>query len=206
MSKSLSLAIAWLLLFLLAAASAERNAHDAPLDGFERFVEADGRFRFAGVDSTASLRHLGSWFVPEGEASGFHHVYTQPEAIAAYRATGRFPDGTALVKEIVSHRRGSYTTGANVASGTTARRWFLMVKDERGRFPNDPLWGEGWGWALFESDDPTRNVASDLRVDCLGCHAPAAASDWVYVEGYPALRPDDPRSEPTSRRGPPPSR
>ena len=32
MSKSLSLAIAWLLLFLLAAASAERNAHDAPLE------------------------------------------------------------------------------------------------------------------------------------------------------------------------------
>jgi len=166
------------------------RAGDAPaatLDGYERFVAEDGAFRFSRTLSREGLVHLGSWLVPAGDAAGFHHVYTQPEAIAAYRATGAFPDGTALVKEIVGHRRADYTTGADVASATGTKQWFLMVKDARGRFPEHPLWGEGWGWALFAGDDPTTNVAADFRQDCLGCHVPARASDLVYVEGYPAL-------------------
>ena len=28
----------------------------------------------------------------------------------------------------------------------------------------------------------------DYRAECLGCHAPAGHTDWVYVEGYPLLR------------------
>lgn len=169
---------------LLAAAS--RSAEPPTLDGYERFVGADGAFRFS-ADATDALTHLGSWFVPEGDAAGFHHVYTQPEAIAAYRETGAFPDGTALVKEIVRHRRGDYTTGRDVASATEVAQWFLMVKDARGRFPGNPLWGDGWGWALFAGDAPGENTAGDYRTDCLGCHAPAKATDWVYVEGYPRL-------------------
>jgi hypothetical protein len=171
----------------LAAGSLSATSPAGPaLDGFQRFVHENGSFRFSRA-STEGLVHLGSWFVPAGDAAGFHHVYTQPEAIAVYRETGRFPDGTALVKEIVSDRRASYTTGADVASATTTRQWFLMVKDAAGRFDGNPLWGEGWGWALFKSDDPTQNVATDYRGDCLGCHTPARSTDWVYTEGYPSL-------------------
>jgi hypothetical protein len=171
-----------------ALAARSEDGSPAALDGFERFVRDDGSFRFSRELARRDLAHLGSWFVPEGEAAGFHHVYTQPEAIAAYRATGVFPDGTALIKEIVAHRRGDYTTGARVASATDTVQWFLMVKDARGRFADDPLWGDGWGWALFKGDDPGKNVATAYTADCLGCHAPARANDWVYVEGYPALR------------------
>lgn len=159
-------------------------------DGFARFVNEDGSFRFSRELATRDLVHLGSWFVPEGDAAGFHHVYTQPGTAAAYRDTGAFPDGAVLVKEIVAHRRAGYTTGADVASATDTVQWFLMVKDGEDRFPGHPLWGKGWGWALFRSDDPTRNVATDFRRDCLGCHAPAQATDWVYTQGYPALRGD----------------
>lgn len=158
------------------------------LDGFERFVREDGTFHFS-PERTRDLAHLGSWFVPSGDAAGFHHVYTQPEAIAAYRETGAFPEGTALVKEIVRHRRGDYTTGSDVASATTETvQWFLMVKSAEERLPEGPLWGNGWGWALFLGDDPGKNVASDFRADCLGCHAPAQATDWIYVGGYPTLK------------------
>jgi len=171
----------------IAAAAASRLPSSPTLDGFERFVRADGSLHYS-PSAAEGLVHLGSWFVPEGDAAGFHHVFTQPEAIAIHRATGVFPDGTAIVKEIVSARRASYTTGANVASATTTKQWFLMVKDASGRFGEDPLWGQGWGWALFLADEPTKNAATDYRGDCLGCHAPAQASDWVYTEGYPALR------------------
>ena len=62
-----------------------------------------------------------------------------------------------------------------------------MVKDAKGRFDGQPLWGNGWGWALFAGDAPTKNTATDFRADCLGCHTPARSTDWVYVQGYPAL-------------------
>ena len=159
----------------------------APLDGFARFVREDGSFRSPAGPASDGLVHLGSWFVPEGEAAGFHHVRTQPEAIDAYRRSGAFPDGTVLVKEIVTAKREDLSTGARVASATETRQWFLMVKDARGRFPGDPLWGRGWGWALFDAKEPSRNVATSLERDCLGCHAPAHATDWIYVGGYPAL-------------------
>jgi len=177
---------ALLAIFLVAGSVKPMTPVVPPLDGFQRFVHDDGSLHFSR-EATRGLTHLGSWFVPEGDARGFHHVYTQAEAIAAYHATGRFPDGTALVKEIVSFQRGNYTTGADVASATETRQWFLMVKDASRRFEHHPLWGQGWGWALFLGEDPATNVASDHREDCLGCHIPARASDWVYTEGYPAL-------------------
>jgi len=161
---------------------------DARFDGYERFVRPDGSFDFDPETAMDGLVHLGSWFVPRGDAAGFHHVYTQPGVAEAWRETGRFPDGAALIKEIASHRRASYTTGANVASVTAPKQWFVMVKDVKGRFPDAATWGEGWGWALFQSESPTKNVASDFRRDCLGCHIPARSNDWVYTEGYPSLR------------------
>lgn len=170
-------------LALMASLSAEAET----LDGYERFVKPDGSFTFSGEPVRDGLVHLGDWFVPEGPAAGFHHVYTQSEAIKAYRATGVFPDGTVLVKELRNHQTANYTTGANVASATAPTQWFLMVKDAKGRFPGDPLWKNGWGWALFKADAPTKNVATSFAADCQGCHLPARATDWVYTTGYPRL-------------------
>lgn len=172
---------------IVAAKGSTPFQPDLSLDETRQFVHADGSLHFSRT-VTEGLAHLGSWFVPAGDAAGFHHVYTQPEAIVAFRETGGFPDGTVLVKEIVSDRRANYTTGADVASVTTTRQWFLMVKDATGRHPDNPLWGDGWGWGLFLSEDPSKNAATDYRKDCLGCHAPAQARDWVYTEGYPVLR------------------
>jgi len=169
----------------MAATLAAWAGGPKPLDGFERFVRPDGSFVFPGASARDGLVHLGSWFVPEGDARGFHHVYTQPEALGAYTATGSFPDGAVLLKEIVRDRRADYTTGTNVASAAETVQWFLMVKDRAARFEGNPLWQEGWGWALFKADASTENAAKSFAVDCQGCHLPARATDWVYVQGYP---------------------
>ncbi len=166
-----------------------QGASGETLDGHTRFVRPDGSFSFPGESARDGLVHLGSWFVPSGPASGFHHVYTQPEAIAAYRKTGAFPDGTVLLKELRHDQRANYTTGADVASATEITQWFLMVKDTKGRHPQDPRWKEGWGWALFKADAPAVNVARSFAADCQGCHTPARETDWVYIGGYPALAP-----------------
>ncbi len=175
---------------LLAMGTSGTAEAEAPLDGFERFVGPGGSFHFEGETARDGLAHLGSWFVPAGEAAGFHHVYTQPEAIAAYRETGVFPDGAVLLKELRGFSRANYTTGSDVASPSAPTQWFLMVKDAEGRNAENPLWREGWGWALFKADAPGKNVAKGFATDCQGCHLPARATDWVYVQGYPRLTAD----------------
>lgn len=174
-----------LLLLVCAALVWTRDTTQA--ENFSAHVDATGAIRFP-KDFRTTMVHLGSWFVPEGEASGFHDVYTEASTVAAYRKTGRFPDGATLVKELRGAQRGDYTTGANVGFAMgTVKQWFVMIKDTTGRFPHNPLWGEGWGWALFKPDAPTQNVATSYRTDCLGCHVPAKATDWVYIEAYPTL-------------------
>lgn len=154
---------------------------------FSPFVDAEGTISLP-PDFRLSMVHLGSWFVADGEASGFHDVYTEPASAEAYRSNGVFPDGATLVKELRSHKTGSYTTGDKVSHATDGiKQWFVMVKDAEGRFPDNPLWGDGWGWALFKTSDTSVNAAADYKADCLGCHVPARATDLVYVEAYSTL-------------------
>jgi len=90
----------------------------------------------------------------------------------------------SLVKEVFGTDHAQLTTGdAHWASQTKV--WFVLIKDTKGRYPGNPLWGDGWGWALFKSDAPDKQVAVDYRKGCLGCHVPAKATDWIYVQGYP---------------------
>jgi len=133
---------------------------------------------------------LGGWAVAANEGAGakeFHVVYASPGTIAAYRRDGRFPEGTVLVKEVFQAATGSFTTGT-VSHAETLKGWFVMVKDTSGRYPSNKLWGDGWGWSWFDATDPVKTTSTDYRVNCLACHVPARASDWVYVDGYPPLK------------------
>lgn len=138
-------------------------------------------------DFRKNMVHLGSWFVPEGGASGFHDVYTEKESLEAYRKTGEFPDGATLVKQLRGHTSGDYTTGSGVSyANATLKQTFVMVKDAKGRFPDNKNWGKGWGWALFKPGK-TGNLSTNFKEDCLGCHVPAEKNDHVYIEAYPSL-------------------
>ena len=123
---------------------------------------------------------------PSEKGGESHYTYASPGTAEYYRKTGKFPDGAVLVKEVFGTDHGTLTTGeGHWASGTKA--WFVMIKDEKGRYPGNPLWGDGWGWALFKTDAPDKQIATDYKKDCLGCHVPAQATDWIYVQGYPVL-------------------
>ncbi|QBQ54235.1 cytochrome P460 family protein [Nitrosococcus wardiae] len=156
---------------------------------FSAYVDQQGSIRLP-KEIRSHWVHLGSWAVMDKNASGygFHDVYTQPEAVAVYQESGQFPDGTVLVKEIREIVEGELTTG-QARWAAAPKVWFVMIKDKKGRFPNHPNWGEGWGWALFEAKDPATNVSQNWQQDCRSCHVPAQESDWVYIEGYPTLKP-----------------
>jgi len=132
-------------------------------------------------------RLLGTWSVAgEDGAAELHAVYARPETLAAYRRDSRFPDGAVLVKEVRATATADMTTG-RVSRAAALKGWFVMVKDDRSRFPGQGLWGDGWGWAWLDAASPAETTTTDYREDCLACHVPARATDWVYVEGYPDL-------------------
>lgn len=155
---------------------------------FSPYVSQDGSISLP-TDYRQTFSHLGSWAVakdPNQPIFEMHNVYSRPEDIRAFRKDGKFPDGAVLVKDITNVASEKLTTGQSSWS-TDIKIWFVMVKDSKGRFPKNDLWGDGWGWALFEAKDPARNVATDYTTDCRTCHVPAKQDDWVYVRGYPVL-------------------
>ena len=93
---------------------------------------------------------LGAYTVLKSTGNEMHVVYASPGTAEYYRKTGKFADGTVLVKEVFGTDHAPLTTGdAHWASGTKV--WF--------------------------------------KKDCFGCHVPAKATDWIYVQGYPVLAP-----------------
>ena len=176
-------------LIVLSLSSAAAQTPTEITTGFDIAVQQDGAIRVPDVDFRRDWTALGTWSVAGGDegAAGLHVVYTQPEAVAAYRDSGVFPDGTILIKELFGAETAQMTTGT-ISRAAAVEGWFVMVKDAAGRYAENPLWGDGWGWALFDADNTTDTVTTDYETDCMACHIPAQQTDWVFVEGYPALR------------------
>lgn len=134
---------------------------------------------YVGTPVTPNDMNGGSAAFPE-----FHSVYINPEAYAHYKETGQFPDGTILLKELVS------VGGKQASSG---KGYFMgdylgleaSVKDSQ-RFADEP-----GHWAYF-SFGKQPNLASSAKAfpaaSCNGCHEATASEDWVFTEFYPVLR------------------
>jgi hypothetical protein len=141
-------------------------------------------------DYLQTYRYLGTWAVLADEGQGaeqLHVVYASPGAVDAFQKAGHFPDGAVLVKEVFEAATGQMTTGT-VGHAQTLKGWFVMVKDSKGSYPGNALWGDGWGWSWFDAGDPLKTTSTNYKTDCLSCHVPAKDSDWIYVQGYPSLK------------------
>ena len=170
---------------VLAGSQPARSQHNQRFNGFE-LVDKEGNIH-RPTDYRARYEALGTYTVLDPKGDQMHVTYASPGTAAYYRKTGKFPDGAVLVKEIFGTDHAQLTTGdAHWASGIKV--WFVQIKDEKQRFPNNPLGGDGWGWALFKADAPDKQVATDYKKDCLGCHVPAKSTDWTYIQGYPPLK------------------
>lgn len=112
----------------------------------------------------------------------FHNVYIQPEAYRTYAATGKFPDKTMMVMELV-------TGGADVSinkRGKFEDRFLgieTAVKDES-RFP------EKWAYFNFigEGGAELAQAKPIAKEACWSCHNAHAEVDNVFVQFYPVLK------------------
>jgi hypothetical protein len=151
-------------------------------------VDASGNLHVPS-DYRNAYQFLGSWAVTTDQGqnpSQLHVVYATPGTAAAYRRDRHFPDGAVLVKEVFQADTAKMTTGT-VSHEENLKGWFVMMKDKVGRHPGNKLWGDGWGWSWFDAGNPSKTTSTDYKTDCLSCHVPAQASDWIYVSGYPVL-------------------
>lgn len=170
-------------------AGVDGNAQNTSLDvsGFDVAVDYSGNIKLPELPFRTNWVLLGSWTVNgEDGAEGMHIVYTQPGVVEAYRATGAFPDGTVIVKELRGSSAEDLTTG-RVSYVAELQGWFVMVRDATGRYPDNPLWGDGWGWGFFEAGSPRVLVTEDYKSECIACHIPAQETDWIYTRAYPVL-------------------
>ena len=144
---------------------------------------------------------IGAPLTPHGLNEGkanfpeFHNVYTQPAAFKAYRATGKWPEGTMMIKELqlVDDPKGDFPDGSRIAP--SGRGYFpgpvngldVAVKDSK-RFSAT----NNWGYFNFNHAAPPYLVeAANKPVEqCAGCHMANAHEDMVYVKFYkPILTP-----------------
>ncbi|MGR3622605.1 cytochrome P460 family protein [Pseudophaeobacter sp.] len=145
---------------------------------------------FVGAPLTPNALNGGEAPFPE-----FHNVYVEPTAFAAFEATGTWPEGTQIAKELTMVQTDDSTdeeTGANAqVSGVGYFQGEfvgleLLIKDNQ-RFPQEP-----GGWAFFSfghGGEPYAETASAFPTDsCNACHADNAETDFVFTQFYPVLR------------------
>lgn len=108
----------------------------------------------------------------------FDNVFVNPESLRALRITGKWPDGTVLVKE---ERMGS-TKGSINKSGQFQTEDVmaieLHVKDTT-RFKG--------GWAFFMGDGKGSLAQMPVQASCYVCHESHGAVDSTFVQFYPTL-------------------
>lgn len=144
---------------------------------------------------------IGAPLTPHGLNNGkasfpeFHNVYVQPAAFKAYRATGKWPEGTMMIKELqlVDDPKGDFPDGSRLLP--SGRGYFpgpvngldVSVKDSK-RFSAT----NNWGYFNFNHAPPPYLVAAAVKSieQCAGCHIANAHEDMVYVKLYkPILNP-----------------
>ena len=141
---------------------------------------------FVGTPLTPNDMNKGKAPFPE-----FHNVYMDPASWKHYKKTGKFRNGTILVKELVSVGSKKAASGNGYFMGE-----FIgleaTVKDSM-RFADEP---GNWAYFSFTSGEgkPLKDTSKAFPASaCNACHDLNAAEDWVFTQYYPVLRAAKPR-------------
>lgn len=135
---------------------------------------------YVGAPVTPDDMNNGKANFPE-----FHSVYIDPESWDHWKKTGKFRDGTMLVKEMNKVGSKSATSGQGYFMG----RFMGLeatIKSKR-EFPNEP---GNWAYFSFSTADHKtlkRTVKAEPAANCNACHENAAKDDFVFTQYYPVL-------------------
>jgi hypothetical protein len=142
---------------------------------------------FVGAPLTPNGLNAGKASFPE-----FHHVYVEASNLDAYQKTGKFPEGTVIVKELTLVLKPVCPDGSRTEP--SGRGFFngefngIDVTVKGGKRFHDT---NGWGFFTFGHHAlPYAKTAKESSVaECAGCHmANVAQTDMTWVQFYPLLR------------------
>ena len=166
-----------------AAAPKEAQAQKSPVQFNKNgeLVRPTGyrKWMYVGTPLTPNDRNNGNAPFPE-----FHTVYMNPAAYNHYEKTGEFPNGTVLVKELISVGETEASSGNGYFMGEFSGLEVAM-KDKR-RFKDEP---GNWAYFSYGHEYPLRPKAKiQPAASCNDCHDGEADDDWVFTQYYPVLR------------------
>jgi hypothetical protein len=121
---------------------------------------------------------------PEASFPDFHNVYIHPSDFDHWKRTGTFPDGTVIIKELVSVGTKQAVSGNGYFMGEYTGLE-ATIKDSK-RFKDEPGY---WAYFSFGHSYPLADSAQAFPAQaCNACHAASAADDFVFTQYYPVLR------------------
>ncbi len=156
-------------------------------DGKMKLPSGYREWVFIGAPLTPNALNKGKASFPE-----FHNVYVEKSNFDAYQKTGKFPEGTVLVKELVLVVKPTFPDGSR--EEPSGRGYFegefngmdVSVKDSK-RFAGT----NGWGYFTFghHALPYEQTAAESPKSECAWCHiANVAKTDMTWVQFYPVLR------------------
>ncbi len=136
---------------------------------------------YVGTPLTPNDMNNGKAAFPE-----FHNVYIDPVSYDQYKATGKWRDGTILVKELVSVGTKAAVSGNGYFMGEFIGLEATIKSSKY--FAKEP-----GNWAYFSFTTPSNENLKSLSAPfatnkCNGCHANSAKDDFVFTQHYPVLR------------------
>ena len=136
---------------------------------------------YVGTPLTPNDMNNGKAAFPE-----FHNVYIDPVSYKHYKKTGKWKEGTILIKELVSVGGKAAVSGNGYFMGD-----FIgleaTIKSKK-QFPDEP-----GNWAYFSFTNPTGGTLAATGKPfetnkCNACHNASAGDDFVFTQHYPVLR------------------
>lgn len=166
---------------LLALSAFPVEAQDVKFNADNSLSRPEGYRGWMYVGTPLTPNELNNGEAPFPE---FHNVYINPQAWRAYQRTGQFPDGTVLIKELVSVGSKEASSGNGYFMGE-----FIgleaAVKDSK-RFPHEPGY---WAYFSFGHSYPLAETTKAQALEnCSSCHQTRAAQDFVFTQYYPVIR------------------
>ncbi len=151
---------------------------------------ADGQMKKPSPANYRKWVYLGTPVTPNDLNGGaapfpdFHNVYMDPESFAIYEKTGKYRDGTVLVKELVGVGAKEASSGNGYFEGEFIGLE-VSVKDTK-RFKDEP---GNWAYFSFGHKYPlAETTGKKPTASCNECHQNNAGDDFVFKKHYPVLR------------------
>lgn len=168
------------------ALAAEASERQGP------FFEMSADQNLKRPENYRSWVYVGTPLTPNDMNNGkaafqeFHNVYIDPVSYDHYKRTGKFRDGTIMMKELIDVGSKAAVSGNGYFMGDMIGLEATIKSTKH--FPNEP-----GNWAYYSFTDHETGILADYKKpfpaeSCNACHDASAQDDFVFTQHYPVLR------------------